>query len=58
MGGLCAYVYASTISPRMDNGCVGYEQFECQVWYVTSDGVGMVLERGKNFSYVDEEPDE
>lgn len=58
---LCAsyayYVYASTPTSRANPGCIGKHIKECQVWYVNAEGgVGMILEEGRNESYVDEEP--
>lgn len=61
---LCAsyacYVYASSITPNTNPGCIGKEVKECQVWYVNADGtVGMLLEEGQNIGIVlPEKPNE
>lgn len=40
------------------NGCVGTEVYECQVWYVTPNGAGMILEEGRNGDDVNEDEQE
>lgn len=61
---LCAsyacYVYASSLTPKVNSGCTGENVKECQVWYVDADGtVGMLLEKGRNITVVlPEKPNE
>lgn len=47
-------VYASSLNVRAA-GCTDDECSECQVWQVTPDGAGMILEKGKNTVIWDEE---
>ena len=53
----CVYnVYASSPNVRAA-GCTDDKCYECQVWIVTPDGAGMILERGKNIVIWDGEDD-
>ena len=54
---LCAscacYVYASSLTPKANTGCIGNDVKECQVWYVDNEGrVGILLEEGRNLGIV------
>lgn len=49
-------VYASSPSARAA-GCTDEECYKCQVWQVTPNGAGMILEKGKNIVIWDEEDD-
>lgn len=47
-------VYASSPAVRAA-GCTDEDCYACQVWQVTPNGAGMILERGKNIVIWDEE---
>ena len=49
-------VYASSPNVRAA-GCTDDDCYECQVWQVTPDGAGMILERGRNIVIWDGEDD-
>ena len=49
-------VYASSPNAR-EIGCTDDECHECQVWQVTPNGAGMILEKGKNIVIWEEEDD-
>lgn len=49
-------VFATSNLARMDNGCDSSNTYECEVWYVTPEGKGMILEKGKNIAYIDPNP--
>jgi len=47
-------VYASSKSVRGDV-CTSDNVMECKMWLVVPDGVGIILEKGKNIAINDEE---
>lgn len=53
-----AYALSTANEGQEPNGCVGTEVYECQVWYVTSNGAGMILEEGRNGDDVNEDEQE
>lgn len=54
-----AYVYnVYATSPNVNaraEGCTDEECHDCQVWQVTPNGAGMILEKGNNIVIWDEE---
>lgn len=53
-----AYASLASDGDNESNGCVGKGEYNCQVWYVTPEGVGIILEEGVNGDDVDEEDPE
>lgn len=53
-----AYALSTANEGQEPNGCVGEDIYECQVWQVTPNGAGMILEEGRNGDDVNEDEQE